>query len=473
MTLRADELSAVCAELEPILVGSPVHKLVQTDEHTLLVQLRGRWLLLCCAPRAGRIHLIDERPPGTGEAATSFCMLLRKHLGGARLASLRAVEGERACELEFATAADTPRLRLFLFGPSAQLAFVARGDDDRDARVLGSIGPARRIYDALPAPHPGAAANQTSRFSATSAGDAPISRAIDAAYSTLEHSVTVEDARRAALSRLDARGKKQRRLADALRSDLARADGAESRKKEGDLLLAYLHQVPRGARMVRLPDDFTDGSLLEIALDPARSAKDNAERLYKEHRRLHRARGKIEARLQEIEAQISALELERSALLDRGDDAILADARLVPSAPTAKARAAERALPYRRFASEHGVPIYVGRGANKNDELTWKVARGNDLWLHTRDVPGAHVIIPLEGGRTADPDTLVDAATLAAYHSSVRDEAQVDVGYALRKHLRKPKKAPAGAVLVSNQKTIRVRMEPARIARLLKSRVDD
>src|SRR4029453_11481600 len=117
-------------------------------------------------------------------------------------------------------------------------------------------------------------------------------------------------------------------------------------------------------------------------------------------------------------------------------------------------------------------PIYVGRGANKNDELTWKIARGNDLWLHARDVPGAHVVVPLERGRSADPDTLVDAATLAAHHSNARDEAQVDVGYALRKHLRKPRGAGPGVVLVAQQKTIRVRMEQARLERLLKTRVD-
>ena len=82
-----------------------------------------------------------------------------------------------------------------------------------------------------------------------------------------------------------------------------------------------------------------------------------------------------------------------------------------------------------RYAhAKTGVPIYVGRGADKNDELTWKIARGNDLWLHTRDVPGAHVVVPLDRGaggaaRAVDAETLVDAATLAAHHSDARDEA--------------------------------------------------
>jgi predicted ribosome quality control (RQC) complex YloA/Tae2 family protein len=100
------------------------------------------------------------------------------------------------------------------------------------------------------------------------------------------------------------------------------------------------------------------------------------------------------------------------------------------------------------------------------------VARGSDLWLHTRDVPGAHVIVRLPSGVRIDEQTLLDAATLAAHHSSARGEAQVDVGYTLRKHVRKPPKSRPGSVTFSSLKTIRVRLEPERLARLLGSLED-
>ncbi len=120
-----------------------------------------------------------------------------------------------------------------------------------------------------------------------------------------------------------------------------------------------------------------------------------------------------------------------------------------------------------------GGRILVGRGADRNDELTFQVARGSDLWLHARDVPGAHVILLLQPGRAPTEQALLDAATLAAHHSNARGEAQVDVGYTLRKHVRKPPKSRPGTVTYSGLKTIRVRLEPERLTRLLASAARD
>jgi predicted ribosome quality control (RQC) complex YloA/Tae2 family protein len=80
------------------------------------------------------------------------------------------------------------------------------------------------------------------------------------------------------------------------------------------------------------------------------------------------------------------------------------------------------------------------------------------------------VVVPLKVGHSVDSETLVDAATLAVHHSTARDEAQVDVGYTLRKHVRKPPKSRPGTVLTSELKTLRVRMQPERLARLLATR---
>jgi predicted ribosome quality control (RQC) complex YloA/Tae2 family protein len=370
-------------------------------------------------------------------------MLLRKELTGARVSGCRAVPGERACELVFARPDGDRKLLLFLFGRSAQLVLVS-GD-----RALGAIGPAREVRTALPPPREDTSQN---RF-----GDAPgISARIAAHYAEAGDAADLQDeaaraeaARRAELVRL-------RRLERALGGDRARAEDAQSHRKLGDLLLAHLAEVPRGASQVTLPDDFAGGAPVEIKLDPARSARENAERYYQSHKRLSRALETIDARIAEVQREIAALE---AGGLPRPR-----------TASGARRRGGEApALPYREYLSSAGVPILVGRGAAKNDELTFKVARGSDLWLHTRDVPGAHVIVTLSPGKPVDPDTLVDAATLAAHHSNARDEAQVDVGYTLRKHVRKPPKSKPGTVLTAQLKTIRVRMEPARLKRLLDS----
>jgi predicted ribosome quality control (RQC) complex YloA/Tae2 family protein len=443
LTLRAAELDDVAREIARTLEGRTVQKVVQPDETTVLMSLRGGWLLLSADARAGRMHLVDK-PPGTGEAAPPFCMLLRKELTGLTLSSVRAIAGERAVELVFAYQDHVRALRLFLYGASAQLQLVA------DGRVLGAIGPGKRHLAELPPPRD-ADADAARRFPS----DQP-SPAIAAHYAD----VAGQAARAQAEAQRRAATKKLERLVAALTKDRERARAAIDKRKWADLLLAHLAEVPRGAASVTLPDDFADGAPLEITLDPSLSARDNVARLYKEHKRLSRALAGIEQRLADAGARLEKL--------SRGD--FVPEAR-APRAAAKKRARDQRPPPYREFRSSTGVAILVGRGADRNDELTFKVARGSDLWLHTRDVPGSHVIVPLQG-KPVDGETLIDAATLAAHHSNARGETQVDVVYVARKLVRKPPKSAPGTVTHSGGKTVRVRLEPERLARLLASRVD-
>ena len=456
MSLTAGELADVCDELRGVLAGQPVQKIVQPDRETVLLGFARAWLLVSASARLGRLHLVDGKPPGTGEAAPAFCMLLRKELTGARLQAIEAVPGERACELRLLRGGGVKRLRLFLFGKAAQLQLV-----DGEERVLGHIGPAQRLHPSLPPPRAPSERELPSRFAPGPGLSARIVQHFERSGA--------EEARAAALGRaraqLEAQADKQRRLLTALGNDLARAEAAADKRKLGDLLLAHLHEVPRGARAVALPDDFSGGPPVEITLDPARSPRENAERFYKEHKRLSRARASIEERIAEVRARLARAE---AALAD--EKALLVLESRPPAQPARpSARREGRTPPYREFRASTGTPILVGRGADRNDELTFKVARGSDLWLHSRDVPGAHVIVPLPAGVPVDEQTLLDAATLAAHHSNARGEAQVDVGYTLRKHVRKPPKSRPGTVTHSGLKTIRVRLEPERLQRLLAS----
>jgi predicted ribosome quality control (RQC) complex YloA/Tae2 family protein len=454
VSLSASELALVCGEIERALVGKTVQKVVQPDRSTVLVGLSRGWLLLSCDAQLGRAHL-TSKPAGTGDSPPAFCMLLRKELVGARLTTCRAVDGERACELVFGHGHDDGerRLRLFLFGRASQLQLVG------DGRVLGHIGPARSVHETLPPARE--ARPDEERFGA---GEGTSAR-IEAFFEREAAERAAAAARKAALAQLTSEAARLRRKLDGLATDRARAESAVDKRKLGDLLLAHLAEVPRGAREVTLPDDFEGGAPLRIALDPARGPKENAERFYKEHKRLGRALAGIDARLAETRAKLARAE-EELARIEAGE--ALPAAALVPAAPPSRKRSQEGpAPPYKTFRASTGAQILVGRGADKNDELTFQVARGSDLWLHARDVPGAHVVVRLPPGGRIDEQTLLDAATLAAHHSSARGEQQVDVGYTLRKHVRKPPRSKPGSVTTAALKTIRVRLEPGRLARLL------
>jgi predicted ribosome quality control (RQC) complex YloA/Tae2 family protein len=122
----------------------------------------------------------------------------------------------------------------------------------------------------------------------------------------------------------------------------------------------------------------------------------------------------------------------------------------------------------RRFVSADGLEILVGGDARENDHLTFRIARGSDLWLHAREAAGAHVVVRLPRGKSAPLETLLDAASLAAHFSRMRDAEKVDVLYVEAKLVRKTRGAPAGLVLVAGGKTIRVARDAARRERLLR-----
>jgi predicted ribosome quality control (RQC) complex YloA/Tae2 family protein len=128
--------------------------------------------------------------------------------------------------------------------------------------------------------------------------------------------------------------------------------------------------------------------------------------------------------------------------------------------------------PHRTFLAASGVRILVGKGAEKNDELTFHVARPRDLWLHAKNRTGAHVIVPLARDASCPPDVLVEAAHLAAHFSEAREEDLVEVQYVARRYLRKPRGSPPGLVVVDREKVMILRRQPALLRALLEREVD-
>ena len=139
-------------------------------------------------------------------------------------------------------------------------------------------------------------------------------------------------------------------------------------------------------------------------------------------------------------------------------------------ANTSKKKKDGEAVPFRRFTSAEGYPIFVGRNNNQNDELTMRYANGNDLWLHVGGGrPGSHVVVRMPKQKTASLETLLDAATLAVYYSKSRGEERIEVVYTFRKNIKKPKGLPPGAVVPAQTKAITVFADKDRLARLLNS----
>ena len=216
-----------------------------------------------------------------------------------------------------------------------------------------------------------------------------------------------------------------------------------------------------------------------MALDPATSPKSQVDAVFRRARRLKNGAALAQGRLADATRTIKALEALASRLADDPEVDLEDLARqaqvtaprdfvLAPqAAPRRRAAKEDPSLPYRTFLGTADAPILVGRGAERNDDLTLHVAKPHHLWLHAKGQAGAHVVVPIAKGASCPAELLVDAAHLAAHFSKARTEAIVEITYVPRRYVRKPRGSPPGLVEVMRDKTLLLRPSTATLRRLL------
>ncbi len=287
------------------------------------------------------------------------------------------------------------------------------------------------------------------------------SAAMDA-YFALVDAITGIRSRRARL---------QRTLTDALKAarkkrkkqmeDLSRADSAEEKRVQGELLTAYMHQVPTGARKVEVPDYYAGGTPREITLDPRRTPSENAARFFHQYRRLQRTEKKAKRQVRATEREIRYIqdllyELDLAGSLPALDalEAEVAAAGYGKEQAPPRRRKQPSPEPLRQ-ALPSGHEVLVGKNSRGNDHLTMRLASDHDLWFHVKDLPGSHVILPGPWDEALPPPHILqEAAEVAAQHSAARDSSNVAVDFTLVKHVTKPKGARPGMVIYRNEKTL-------------------
>jgi predicted ribosome quality control (RQC) complex YloA/Tae2 family protein len=253
---------------------------------------------------------------------------------------------------------------------------------------------------------------------------------------------------------LDARERldRQRRL---LGVELERAQDLERLRWEGEMIYGFLHAIQPGQVML-------DVEGRSIALDPARTPAENAQERFHAYDKAKGALAGVPERMRAVGARLAGLD-ETLALLElaEGFEAIEGIAReaaeqgYLRESEITKKRQKIRLQPPLRIDSGDGFTIYVGRSAGQNERVTFAIGDPDDLWLHARGIPGAHVIVK-SGGRDVPEQTLLEAAALAAYFSKGRDEAGVDVEIARRALVRRVPGGPPGLVTYRAERAVRV-----------------
>lgn len=255
--------------------------------------------------------------------------------------------------------------------------------------------------------------------------------------------------------------------AATFRQRLQQSADAENFRHQGDLLMAQLHLWQPGMKAITL-EDFETGKPIQIKLNPEKNAAQNAQAIYKISQKLKRAKEAVIPLLREVEAEsdylaqvqtaLSQLQNERTTTEDLEALAEIKEELIQQNYLAAERQGNNRqsdrdSQPY-RYTTPSGVEVWVGRNNRQNDILTFRTAVEYDLWFHTQEIPGSHVLLRLNPGAVASEADLQFTADLTAYYSQARESEQVPVTYTKPKYVYKPKGAKPGMVIYKHETVI-------------------
>lgn len=229
----------------------------------------------------------------------------------------------------------------------------------------------------------------------------------------------------------------------------------------GDLISANLYQIEKGSTVVSLQNFYEpDAPLVKIKLDPSKTPSQNAQKYYKDYRKARTAEEKLTEQIGQAQQELEYLDTVFEELSRAKVERDLSEIRqeLVEQgyirAQKGKQKPVAAAAPL-EFTSSDGFRILVGRNNRQNDRLTMKQANNNDIWLHTKNIPGSHTILVTDG-REPTETAIREAAMLAAAHSRARDSSQVPVDYTQVRNVNKPSGAKPGMVIYVKYNTVYV-----------------
>ncbi|HME91335.1 MAG TPA: NFACT RNA binding domain-containing protein, partial [Myxococcaceae bacterium] len=417
---------------------------------------------------------IAESRPRSAEPASTFQQILRRELVGTTLARV-SLEGERAAVFHFARASNSGRLLADFGAREPKLLLLAEDDRILALSSEAQLGNSRLKPGVIYAPaqsQPGTD-SAPSRLRPIPGAAFPFAEAAEALYRGEDEQQRAEALRREWTRSLRKKLERLSRTRDKVRVEASRQPEAERHRRLGELISQNLHRLKRGAPVARLIEYTERGPAeVEVPLQPDRTPRQQAEWHFHQYRRLLRGSERASARLAQLQSQIDEARARMERLLTAGAEELQSEAQTArahsPSFP--RRQGPPRGRPYKEYFSSEGDRIWVGRDSKSNDELTFHLAQPGDLWLHARGASGSHVVVPLPKNVEPSSELLIDAAHLALHHSALKGEPRGEVIYVKAKHVRRRKGDPAGTAHVERERSLMVRLEPPRLARLLATR---
>ena len=245
------------------------------------------------------------------------------------------------------------------------------------------------------------------------------------------------------------------RKLQALREDLLHAEDAEGQRMLADTIMANLYQLRKGQTSAELVNIY-DGTSVTIKLNPMFSPSDNAQAYYKKYNKYKRAQSELRQQIEATESMLTYLaSLDASLMTATTKNEIeeirqeMVGAGLIREIGKKKKTPLQKSQPL-HLKLRQGVDLYIGKNNKQNDYVTFTIGGPRDLWLHTKDIPGSHIIMK---ATTPTPEDIALAVELAAYFSKARSGSNVPVDCVERRYVKKPAGAKPGFVIFTNQRT--------------------
>ncbi|MGP1594458.1 MAG: NFACT RNA binding domain-containing protein [Treponema sp.] len=484
MSLNCTEINTILDELA--LEGYYIQKIVQPSYSIMVLHLyktRPLALLICLEGGACRLHETRQRIPKF-DKPLRFMELLRSRIRGAKIIRAEQLNNDRIVRLVLETSGGRLHLYIRLWSGAANIILTEPAPPDTNSVDLVSYTAERElIIDAfyrrparnevsgacwiVPAVHTSAKIYTIRSYNT----EVSFNEAIDQWYAQKAPVLSLESLRAEAERFYAVKLEKISLALEKLEHKKQTFLHADQLKHQGDLLLAYSYSIPAGAAFAELEDYAHSGSTVRIALDPHKTAQENAASYYGQYKKAVSGLAALTDDIAALQQQQKQLEEELAAIRTEENPHIidkLLRKKKIPSQQKQAAQGKER--PGLGFYYQEWT-LFVGRTAAENDELLRHHVRGKDMWLHVRDYSGGYVFIKNKAGKSIPLPVLIAAGNLAVFYSKARKNEQADLYYTAVKNLRRAKNAPKGTVLPANEKNLSIRLDPAILKELEQSRM--
>jgi len=430
------------------------------------IGLRSEFLLVSAEPSSPRLYLIQRKVKELEKASTTlqhFGQLMKSQLGGGRIVSIEKDGDERVVRFTFRLEDEIgtiqfSRLVVQLTGRAANV-FILDELNRIEAALRQPKGNGQQLGDYYLPPQ----GTETAVLEQFLPLGSSASHAADEYFLQLDLQREFDSSIAKVRNQLRQIKNQKTKLKQNLEKDLQSHGDPESHKRLGDLLLANLATATREGTRTRIIDFYSaEAPTIEVEIDETVSLQDAAAQKFRQYTKAKRAQEGISGRLELLNTELQALEqreIELTKIAELRDEEKLAaftSSTQKKTQPQVKQKAEQQIPGVRRYLSSDGYEILVGRAAKDNDNLTFRVARSNDLWLHAGDYPGSHVIIRNPNRKEIPQRTMIEAAQLAGKFSQASADAKVVIHYTERKFLSKPKGAAPGLVRLSSFRSITV-----------------